>query len=184
METKNIKSAAQKWEIISFIFLLALIVSIAVNAWQHQKYQKDIVNEFVLDYKTTSGYFHMALDDYTKTQNQAELSKSLDRVRIYHYPFMSRKYGNASYIGRNAQYLGDYFYSLEWVNGILYDAVDSAKTNSLSDEQLVDLQKVDKFFKDYDENVFKDDYVSISLYELKKRLKDFHDRYPNEIVRN
>ena len=180
MENKTNKNAPQKWEIISFIFLLALIVSIAVNAWQHQKFQKDIVNQYVLDYATTSGYFQIALDDYNETQNQVELSQNLEMVRDLHYPYMTKKYGNGNYIGRNADYLGDYLYYIEWVNGVLYKAVENAKINSLSDEQLLELQEVDKFFKDYDKNVFKDDYVSISLYELKKRLKDFHDRYPKE----
>lgn len=180
MEDKTTKSTPQKWEIISFIFLLALIGSIAVNVWQHQEFERDIVNQYVLDYATTSGYFQKALDDYNKTQNQTELSQNLQRVQIYHYPYMIRRYGNANYIGENVQYLSNYFYPMEWVSGILYDAVDRAKTNSLSDEQLMDLQKVDKFFKDFDESVFKDDFTLISLNELKNRLKDFHDRYPNE----
>jgi len=180
MENKTNKSASQKWEIISFIFLLALIVSIAFNAWQHQKFQKDIVNEYVLDYRTTSGYFQNALADYNKTQNQEELSQNLEMVRDLHYPYMTKKFGSGTYIGQNAKYLGEYLYYIEWVSRTLYQAADSAKTNSLSDEELKELQKVDKFFKDYDESVFKDDYLSVSLYELKKRLKDFHDRYPKE----
>lgn len=155
-------------------------MSIAGNAWQHQEFERDIVNQYVLDYATTSGYFQKTINEYNKTQNQAELSESLETVRMLHYPYMVRKYGNANYIGENVQYLSNYFYPMEWVNGILYDAVDSAKTNALSDEQLVDLQKVDQFFKDYDESVFKDDFAYISLYELKRRLKDFNDRYPNE----
>ena len=74
MENKTNKSSPQKWEIISFILLLAFIISLAVNAWQHQEFQKDIVNEYVLDYRTTSGYFQKALADYNKTKNQIDLT--------------------------------------------------------------------------------------------------------------
>ncbi|WP_157950966.1 hypothetical protein [Peribacillus acanthi] len=176
----NTKTQMARRNVLLALVTGLLIISILLFIWQKNEYQKDVIRQYILDHSSTSHQLSQALSDFEKNKDQEILANQLEWIRFYHYPHMSRTYGNEKYIGKYVPFLSNYHDSLQSVDQVLVDAMNSAHHGSLTEKQIRSLQETRKFLQAFDQAVARKDFSSVSLSELKDRLDKFYATYPKE----